>query len=251
MDKIFPSMSSMPEKNQIFAIIPCWIVVFVLFPMYAPILLLGLWEQVEISVWLEIGFHVFNGVALLLLMHSYLKEEWFMVTTNISYYLKHVALTVGLIMGAELVLLGGLYLFGFNITNMLECLPIVETFVSNTPCLVIDLQPIFGTIALSVFAPISICVLFYCLGFAPVCYQKPWLAYLCIAVITLIPPIINILWRDDAALNLSGYIVQLPIHLLACWSYQKTDNAWTPIISLAITNLLASIVLSILMFNFN
>ena len=131
---------------------------------------------------------------------------------------------------------------------MLECLPIVETFVSNTPCLVIDLQPIFGTIALSVFAPISICVLFYCLGFAPVCYQKPWLAYLCIAVITMFPSVIDILWRGENGYMMTGYIVQLPVHLLACWSYQKTDNVWTPIVSLTVTNLLASIVLPLLLF---
>jgi hypothetical protein len=120
--------------------------------------------------------------------------------------------------------------------------------VSHTPLAAIEFAPIFGAIALSVFAPISICALFYCLGFAPICNKKPWLAYLCIGIITLIPPIIDILWRGDAALVLSGYLVQLPIHLLACWSYQKTDNVWTPMVSLAITNLLASILLPIFLF---
>ena len=239
-------MCSKPEKIQIFSIIPCWVWVFVLFPMYMPFLLLGLWAEVEISVWLEIGYHVFNGIALLLLMLSYLKEEWFMVTTDVSYYLKHIALTVGLIIAVELVLLGGLYFLGFNIADMLDCLPVVEAFVTTTPCLTINLEPVFGTIALSIFAPISICVLFYCFGFAPVCYNKPWLAYLCVAAITLIPPIINIIWRGQVMLMLSGYLVQLPIHLLACWSYQKTDNVWTPIISLSIVNFLTAIVLQIM-----
>ena len=64
----------------------------------------------------------------------------------------------------------------------------------------------------------------------------------CVAGITLIPPIVNILWRGDAAFVLIGYLVQLPIHLLACWSYQKTDNPWTPLITLVIINLLTSIV---------
>ncbi len=248
MNKIFPSMTSKPEKIQIFAIIPCWIWVFVLVPMFMPFLGLGLWEQWEQSVWLEIGYHTVNGIVMLFLMGSYLKEEWFMVTIDVLYYLKHIALTVGLIAGAELVLLGVLLLCGFDIGNMLECLPAVEMFVSHTPLFVIDLEPIFGTVALSVFAPISICGLFYCFGFAPVCYKKPWLAYLCIVVITLIPPVIDILWRGEAALFLSGYLVRLPIHLLACWSYQKTDNVWTPIVSLAVTNLLASIVLPLLLF---
>ncbi len=241
-------MYSKPEKIQIFAIIPCWIVFLILIPMYMPVLGLGLWEQAEISVWLEIGYHVVNGVAMFLLMRSYLKDEWFMVTTDVGFYLKHIVLTVSLIAVAELMLLGALFLGGFNIGYMLECLPVVEMFVSHTPLYLIDLEPIFGTIALSFFAPISICALFYCFGFAPVCYKKPLPAYLCIAVITLIPPIINILWRGEAELVLSGYLAQLPIHLLACWSYQKTDNVWTPMISLAITNLLTSILLPILLF---
>ena len=240
-------MTSKPEKIQIFAIIPCWIWVFVLLPMFMPFLGLGLWEQWDLSVWLEIGYHVANGILMLVIMLSYLKEEWFMVTTDVSHYLKHVLLTVGLIAGAELLLLDALFICGVNIDDMLEYLPIVEMSVSHTPLFTVELQPIFGTVALSVFAPISICALFYCLGFAPVCDHKPWLAFLCVAAITLIPPVIDILWRGEAAFELGGYLVQLPVHLLACWSYQKTDNVWTPMLSLAITNLIASILLPILL----
>ena len=247
MNKLFPSMTSKPEKIQIFAIIPCWIWVFVLLPMFMPFLGLGLWEQWDLSVWLEIGYHVANGILMLVIMLSYLKEEWFMVTTDVSHYLKHVLLTVGLIAGAELLLLDALFICGVNIDDMLEYLPIVEMSVSHTPLFTVELQPIFGTVALSVFAPISICALFYCLGFAPVCDHKPWLAFLCVAAITLIPPVIDILWRGEAAFELGGYLVQLPVHLLACWSYQKTDNVWTPMLSLAITNLIASILLPILL----
>ncbi|MBE6647408.1 MAG: hypothetical protein E7611_07230 [Ruminococcaceae bacterium] len=245
MNKLFPPMHSKPEKIKIFALIPCWIWVFVLFPMFMPFVGLGLWSQWEISDWLEIFYHVANGVGLLWLMFSYLKDDWFMVSVDFRHFLKHIALTVGLVMGVELLLLGTLYVCGFNIINMLECLPVAEMFVSHTPLFLISLEPIFGTIALSVFAPISICALFYCLGFAPICYKKPLFAYLCIAVITLIPPIINIIWRGGADLVLSGYFVQLPVHLLMCWSYQKTDNIWTPMISLSITNLLMSIALHI------
>ena len=72
--------------------------------------------------------------------------------------------------------------------------------------------------------------------------MKPVLAYLSVVVITAIPFIIDILWRQDVELNIMMYVMQLPAHLIACWSYQKTDNIWTPIISLAIVNLLASLV---------
>ncbi|MBE5792520.1 MAG: hypothetical protein E7322_10235 [Clostridiales bacterium] len=248
MEKIFPSTTSKPEKIKVFALIPSWIWVFVLFPMFMPFIGLGLWEQTELSVWLEISYHVANGLLMLWLMFSYFKEEWFMVSTALSHYLKHIALTAGLAVGAEVVLLGALHLFGFDITGMLEWLPVVEMTISQTPRLLIDTEPIYGAIAVSVFAPISICALFYCLGFAPVCYKKPFLAYLCIAVITLIPPIIDILWRGQAEFVLISYLVRLPIHLLICWSYQKTDNVWTPLISLAAVNLLTSIAMSVVPF---
>lgn len=241
-------MNSKPEKIQMFAMIPCWVWIFILVPMFMPFLGLGLWEQWEVSVWLEIGYHVVNGIALFLIMFSYLKEEWFMVTTNVLYHLKHVALTVGLILVAEFALLCTLFNCGVDITNMFENLPIAEMSVSHTPLFLIDLQPIFGSIVLSVFAPVSICALFYFCVFAPICYKKPVLAYIGVAVATLIPPVIDIIWRGNAPLVMSGYLVQLPIHLLACWSYQKTDNAWTPIISLAAVNLVMSIVLPLVLF---
>lgn len=246
MKKIFPDMYSKPHKIQIISVIPCWLWVFVLFPMFMPFLWLGLWEQVEISVWQEICYHVANGVLMLLLMFNYFKEELFMVTTDVRHYLKHVALTVGLIVGTELTLLGAMYLCGFDITYMLEFLPIGEMSVSHTPLLLLSLEPVFGTIAMSVFAPISICALFYCFAFAPICCKKSWPAYLCIALITLIPHIIDVLWRGQTTFAVNAYIIQLPIHLLACWSYQKTDNVWTPLLSLGITNLLASIIIPIL-----
>ena len=246
MNKIFPPMYSKPEKIQIFALIPCWVWVFVLLPMFMPFLDLGLWEQTEDSVWLEIGYHVSNGILMLLLMFSYFKEDWFMVTIDWRNILKHVLLTVGLILGAELTLMILLLFGGFNIGYIIECLPVAEMFVSHTPLLLVDLEPIFGTVVMSVFVPISICSLFYCLGFAPICNKNPILAYLCIAAITLIPPIVNILWRGDSEFFLSGYLAHLPIHLLTCWSYQKTDNVWTPLMTLTVTNLLLSILLPIL-----
>ena len=241
-------MNSKPEKGQFLALIPAWIWIFVLVPMFIPILGLGVWEQVETTIWMEIVYHIANGILMLLLMYSYLKEDWFMVTTDFGYYLKHIALTVGLIAGTEWTLLNTFSFFGFNPTIMLEFLPLVEMSVCQTPLLLIDIKPILGAITVSVFAPISVCALFYCLGFSPVCTKKTWPAYLCIAAVTLIPTIIDILWRGQAALFLSGYLVRLPIHLLACWSYQKTDNVWTPLVSLAIVNLLASVLLPIILF---
>ena len=136
MDKMFPPMYSKPEKIQTISLIPFWAWAFVFIPIYMPYIGFGLWEQWEVSVWLEIVYHVINGVGILFLMWSYLKEEWFMVTTDIRFYLNHVAQTVGLILGTELVLLFTLHFCGVNIAYMLESLPSVEMSVSHTPLFV-------------------------------------------------------------------------------------------------------------------
>ena len=242
MSKPFPSMCSKPEKITIFGLIPCWIWVFILLPLFMPFLGLGIWEQWEVSSWLEIGYHAANGILMFLLIHNYLKEEWFMAKLDIGSTLKHVALTLGLMIGAELVLLGTLWLFRFPIEDIQEFLPVVEMTITHTPWSLLSYNPIFGTIAVTVFVPFTVCALFYCCCFAPICYKKTWLAYVAIAVATLIPSIIDILWRGEARFMLCAYIARLPIHLLSCWSYQKTDNVWTPILSLAAVNLLISLV---------
>ena len=230
----------MPEKIKLFALIPCWFWIFVLFPMYMPFIGLGLWEVLESGAWLDIFYHISNGILVLFIIGGYLKEDWFMVTTDVRHYLKHVVLTVGIILAVDFALLICIHNFGFDTAYMLEFLPITELSLSQTSLLLVDTKPVFGTIALSFFSPITICGLFYCLGFAPICSKKPWLAYFCIAVITMIPTAIDILWRGNIEFTLGGYIICLPIHLIACWSYQKTDNVWTPLISLGIINLLTS-----------
>ena len=246
MSKLFPSMHSKPEKIQIISILPCWLWVFVLLPMYMPFVGLGIWEQVDISSWLDIVYHVLNAVLMLVVISRYLQDDWFMFSADPLSYLKHIALTVGLMAAVEFVLLRTMYLIGCNMDYMLEGLPVVELSIALTPRYLVITEPIWGTLSMVVCSPISICALFYCLGFSPVCYKKTWLAYVSVAVLTLIPPIIDILWRSQADLTLSMYIVQLPIHLLACWSYQKTDNVWTPLLSLTAANLLSSIVLLML-----
>lgn len=241
MDKIFPPMYSKPGKRHIVTLIPCFFWVFVLIPMYMPYLFAGLWDQGEISVWIDIIYHVVNGILMLFILRSYLSDEWFMFTTDVRFYLKHIALTVGIIMATVLLITGVLYFYYYDISDILESIPLVEMFVSHTPLAVLGQSPIFGTLAISLFSPISICALFFCMAFAPICNSKPWLAYLFVAVLTFIPPLINILWRNEISLALNGYILQLPVNLIACWSYQKTDNAWTPMISLAVVNLLLSV----------
>ena len=243
MNKIFPPMYDRPKNISLYAFCAYWGFCFVLAPMYMPYIGAGLWETTKWIAWLEIVYHLLNALVVSALMVEYLKDSWFMLTLDFRKHLKLIGLTVGLMAAVLVQQIIFLFLGGYTIQYCFNALPILEKSVSQSSYVLATAQPVFGTISMVVCSPIAVCGLFYALCFAPLCVkEKPVLAYLSVVVITAIPFIIDILWRQDVELNIILYLMQLPAHLIACWSYQKTDNIWTPIISLAIVNLLASLV---------
>ena len=79
--------------------------------------------------------------------------------------------------------------------------------------------------------------------FAPVCYYRPALAYIVMAVFLAFPRFCNAATYWDPATEWTLYFAQLPVHLLACRSYQKADSIWAPILTLSLVNGIACILL--------
>ena len=75
----------------------------------------------------------------------------------------------------------------------------------------------------------------------------PWLGYLAVTILLMLPAAFDILWRGGAALVIATYILNLPMHLIACWSYQKADTVWAPLTVLSIFNLITSLVSMLLL----
>jgi hypothetical protein len=109
--------------------------------------------------------------------------------------------------------------------------------VLGTPAWVIAQAPVVGTVCFAILTPFAVAGMFYATAFAPVCCKVRWLGYLTVAVLLLLPVGFKILWRGDAVFTMIIYLVRLPIHWIACWSYQKTSNIWVPIGTLALVNL--------------
>ena len=105
----------------------------------------------------------------------------------------------------------------------------------------------FGTLCHTLITPIAVVGLFYVVGFAPMCCRKPWLGYLAVTILLMLPAAFDILWRGGAALVIATYILNLPMHLIACWSYQKADTVWAPLTVLSIFNLITSLVSMLLL----
>lgn len=243
MKKLFPPMCSRPKKGMLFIMAVYGLFAFFVIPIgLMPLFGVGLWETPAWIAWLEIAYHVMNGVVMAIMLSECLKDGWFMMSLDWKDSLKHIGLTVGLMLAALVQQMAFLFAWGVSAKFSLEMLPIVEMSVSLTPGYFAASRPVWATVSMVLCSPIAICGFFYALGFAPLCVKdKPVLAYLNVAVITAIPAVIDILWRQQVDVVVIEYLMQLPAHLIACWSYQKTDNIWTPILSLAGVNLICSL----------
>ena len=242
MKKLFPDMTSSPRAGEIIGIVSYWVWAFVLVPMWLPFLSDGLWEKRNYGSWLQILYYTLNFIVIVLIIKAYLKDEWFMVTTAPGYYLGHVAATAGIMVGVVILLTVIRWLLGGNVIDLLEWLPVTEMIVSQTPGLMVVTNPAFGTLCTVLLTPVCLCGLFYALGFAPLCCRKPIVAYFLVAVVVMIPSVVDVLWRGGIRDMADKYFLYLPVHLLACWSYQKTDNIFTPMFSLALLNLFGAAV---------
>ena len=133
-------------------------------------------------------------------------------------------------------------LYSFLGAVVVNVYPLSEMTVALTSGYLVEIQPLFGTLSYSLFTPFVVVGLFYVSGFAPVCRRSHWLGYVVVTALLALPVAFDILWRGEAETNLFLFLLHLPMHWIACWSYQKADTVWAPITTLAIFNLGASLI---------
>lgn len=239
MKRFFPIMSDNTEKGLHFALLAYWFVAFEIVPTFIPMFAAGLWDNLQVTSWMEIAYHVLNGLVIVVMLKTYLMDSFLNVQLNPLGFLKLVGLSVMVM----LALVAGLrYFLGDVIINVY---PINEKAVALTSGYLVEQQPIFGTICSSLFTPFAVAGLFYVSCFAPVCRRNRWLGYVVVTVLMAVPCVLDILWRGQTFLVIPTFILQLPMHWIACWTYQKADTVWAPIVTLAIFNLVTSLMVFI------
>lgn len=235
MKRFFPIMNDDTEKGMHFALLAYWIFAFWFIPFWMPLIADGFWDNLPVVSWFEIAYHVLNGLVVVIMLKTYLVDSFLNVQMDPKGFFKIVGLSA-LVM---LVLAAGLYYcFGPAVVNFY---PLGEMTVALTSGYLVEIQPIFGTVSYSLFTPFVVVGLFYVSGFAPVCRRNRWLGYLVVTAVLAVPCAFDILWRGDAIYVIPTFIMQLPMHWIACWTYQKADTVWAPIATVAIFNLGTSI----------
>lgn len=237
MSDLFPPMTESLEGKQIGGVFVYWFVALMLAPFVMQPLALSFFSS-DIIVWIEIIYCVLNVVALALILREYLADAFMDVQIGLKHIIGTAAIALGL-MSAWTVLVWQFQLFlPFSV---LDVFPMTPCNIILTPVSTAITSPFLGTLSLTLLAPFCICCMFYAPGFSPLCATRPWAGYLAMAGVVLIASFFDIYWPLGIVNTLIVFLLRLPVHLFACWSYQKTDNIWTPMFALAGFNLLTSV----------
>lgn len=242
MKRLFPDMRNQPTGGIWFGALACWPIAFVVFPFLVSPFSTGLADNPQTVAWLECIYQAVCGGLLAFLMKEYLADAWIDVQIDLKQHLKTAGVTLTLMvlwMAVCWELAAGLFDTPFA---LLDAFPLAAMPVVQTDGYMVTSLPIPGLLCMTLLAPFAICGLFYVGAFAPICYRKPWLAYPLTAVALVVPVLFDLFWRGGYFGIWFDYFARLPIHLLACWSYQKTDGPWVPIATLVVFNLFCSIV---------
>lgn len=242
MKKLFPTMLDRPEGRTLISGIPYWAFAFFLFPF-----MIALFSQdsgqVLYGAWLDMGYHLINFIVVIICFLPYLRESFL----NVQLYLKKIFKTVALgvvVVVAIKILMCILFVSSSNelfANAAFGHLLTTESDLAYFSTALIEAQPLWGTLCVVLLTPVVTSCLLYACTFAPICNNRPWLAYIIMTGAFLLIQLIKIfsLWSGDE--QLAGFWVQIPIHLLVCWTYQYTDTIWTPIAIHSISNLLLSL----------
>ena len=239
MKRFFPLMYDEPERGMHFALLAYWFIGFEVVPTFIPMLSDGYWDNLSVIPWFEIAYHVLNGVVILVMLRPYLADSFLNVQLDPKRFLLIVGFSV------LVMLVPAVWAHYFMGPVAVNFFPITEKIVAITPGYLVELQPIFGTICFSLITPFAVAGLFYVSVFAPVCRHNRWLGYIAVTVFMAVPCILDVLWRGNGENVLTTFLLQLPIHWIACWTYQITDTVWAPVTALSIFNLGASVLVAI------
>lgn len=241
MEKMFPMMLDEPDPHTVGTGLAYWLFAFLLLPAIVTLPLvsgLGLTEAGN-EVWFELGYHGINFAVIFLTFFSYLKSAVFNAWLRPKKILGTAAVCAAIIVALKLTIVvlsafSGNQQFAQASYGSLLTTEMDLMFFSTA---LIAEQPLYGTLCVVLLAPVTVSCLYYGSVFAPVCTSRPWLAYLLAAVTPVLAQLLMVFCLWPMEQQMAIYLINIPVHLIACWSYQKTDTIWTPILTHTFSNL--------------
>lgn len=236
-------MLDKPDSQMVGAGLANILTMFLMLPFFLLVIAMDVYGSESIQAWIEIGFHLLSCGLIAWAFRSHLSDSLRTARQDLKKFFTVtgvcLVLCIGMIIGYYHLFLSvrpatDAVQFGFYYT-----LPLTEKNLITYPLNMLLVNPIPTVLTMSVLTPVAISCLYYGCGFAPVCYHNAWLAYPAVALLIALPRLANCLtfrWINEMELTL--YLTQLPLHFIACYSYQKTESIWAPIVIHSVVNLL-------------
>ena len=229
-----------PEKQHIGIGIFYGFVAFFALPYFVYFLMADL-QDPYLLTWFELGYHVINFGIAFGLFREYLMDGLFTFRLQLKEFLFSIKLALLIIAALVAIVYVAASLCGVSwlFSTLMAVFPVSEMEVLFFGGELVFYNPLLSFICAVVLSPLSITCLFYCVSFVPAFRVRPWLGYLAVAVWIGFTHINNAVTSLDVFTEIGVFIPQLPIHIIACWSFRRTNNVWTPMVTLAFANLLA------------
>lgn len=234
-----------PEAQNVAATLIVGFFIFFSGTFMITLLGIGMEENRLFLSWIDIGFHLLCLVVIVPLMREFLSLSWMTVGSD-----QKTAISRSVLIGI-IVLVYATMLPQIPLPEALEpyrwcsesAMPLLTHDLNNTSAYFVQLNPVFGTICAVLVAPLVTCCLFYATAFAKGYNVRPWLGYVLLAAATLFVPIATGIfgwWIPEQ--QFAMWAVRMPVHLLYCKLYADTDNIWMPILTQAVVNLIACLI---------
>lgn len=234
MKEMFPAMVYRPESRKIAATFLCWVFSFVVVPFLMPVALYVVPQKSIGYAWIELVFHLVNCVFMVRIHWDYLGDAW----TELKVKWRECRIVIA-VCAAVILAISNLLAWALGSVHLLYAVPVTEAQLLMFPADLMYFLPVPGFLCHVVIAPLTVSCMVYAVCFAPGASSRhPWVGYLLLVILAVVPRLASTTFSYvEMRYLLSWYAVQLPVHLICCWAFQKTDNVLVPAIILALVNM--------------
>ncbi len=245
MEKTLPRQLDAPEKQTMGVALIYSFFCYFSIPFILLLANIGLEYDYRAKSWFETIYHLLNLLVMVSLFREYLSFSWLTVRIGKRQVLLTAAITAAIMIAITVFwqmryIFNGTYFYSVGASCTL---PVTEMDALLVGSGVAMNLPIVGTILLSALTPVVTCCMCYAAVFPAGYNVRPWLGYLLVALLTAFPQFCSGFTHWDVQEAMAIFAVRLPVHMVSCWAYQKTDTIWTPIFAHMGANLFACLMM--------
>lgn len=237
MNKIFPKMYDCPEGRQIAGGGLYWVAYQLFFPFLVDMLCIGETQASPMAIGASVAYYLINFLVVGLIFRTYLVDSFWNARMDKKKLFSSVGLGLLVFFALEIPIFVISWITGEAL--LFIPFPIADSLGGIHSYYWLHTSPVIMFLCMTFVVPLAMCCLYYAVGFAMPAQERPWLGYLIVAFLAMIPAVFLVISEGyPVSLVVIKYLCTLPFHMCACWVYQRSDTIWGPILFHTTINLM-------------